>query len=201
MLAAPEPAAASGRVESVWAPLLGNGPASPVQSPVSWVMLAAARRELGVPGAATSLPAVVSTGQPVAPVATAASVPAPAATNTPPVISSVVLSAPNTTTGAVTGTVAASDSDGDLLSYKASVASTAKGKVTMTTAGVFTYTPTATARHAAAKVGATTAVKTDTVTVTVTDAKGAVITRVVGVPVAPRNYAPRPPRRSGSRMR
>jgi hypothetical protein len=47
MLAAPpKPAAASGRVESVWAPLLGNGPASPVQSPVSWVMLAAARRDL-----------------------------------------------------------------------------------------------------------------------------------------------------------
>jgi hypothetical protein len=44
MLAAPPKPAASGRVESVWAPLLGNGPASPVQSPVSWVMLAAARR-------------------------------------------------------------------------------------------------------------------------------------------------------------
>lgn len=53
MAAAPaQTAAASGAVESVLAPLLGTGTDSPVQSPVSWVMLAAARRELGGPVAA-----------------------------------------------------------------------------------------------------------------------------------------------------
>ena len=113
--------------------------------------------------------------------------PASAVTNTPPTISSVALSAPNTTTGAVTGTVKASDPNGDKLTYKATVASAAKGKVSITTAGVFTYTPTATARHAAARLGATPAVTTDTVTVTVTDAKGAAITRAVAVPISPRN--------------
>jgi VCBS repeat-containing protein len=190
MLAAPKPAAASGRVESVWAPLLGNGPASPVQSPVSWVMLAAARRELDAPKAVKAPAAAVSTGQPVAPAATTVAVPGAAATNSAPVISSVTLSAPNTTTGAVTGTVKASDPNGDKMTYKATVASAAKGTVAITTAGVFTYTPTSTARHSAAKVGATTAVTTDTVTVTVTDAKGAAVTRAVSVPVSPKNAAP-----------
>ncbi len=191
MLAAPpKPAAASGRVESLWAPLLGNGPASPVQSPVSWVMLAAARRELDAPKAVTAPAATVSTGQLVAPAATTVAVPGAAATNSAPVITSVTLGAPIATTGTVTGTVKASDANGDRMTYKATVASAAKGKVTITTAGVFTYTPTATARHAAAKVGATTAVTTDTVTVTVTDAKGAAVTRAVSVPVSPKNSVP-----------
>jgi YVTN family beta-propeller protein/VCBS repeat-containing protein len=190
MLAAPKPAAAYGLVESVWAPLLGSGSGAPVQSPVSWVMLAAARRELDAPKAVKAPAATVSTGQLVAPAATTVAVPGAAATNSAPVITSVTLGAPNATTGTVTGTVKASDANGDRMTYKATVASAAKGKVTITTAGVFTYTPTATARHAAAKVGATTAVTTDTVTVTVTDAKGAAVTRAVSVPVSPKNSVP-----------
>ena len=109
----------------------------------------------------------MATGQVLSP---AAAVTAAAVTNSPPVIGSVALSAPNATTGAVVGTVKATDANGDKMTYKATVASAAKGAVAITTAGVFTYTPTATARHAAAKAGATTATKTDTVTVTVTDA-------------------------------
>jgi YVTN family beta-propeller protein/VCBS repeat-containing protein len=191
MLAAPpKPAAASGSVQSVWTTLAGSGPAAPVQSPVSWVMLAAARRELDTPKPVKAPAATVSTGQPVAPAATTVAVPGAAATNSAPVIGSVTLSAPNATTGAVTGTVKASDANGDKMTYKASVATSAKGKVAITTAGVFTYTPTATARHAAAKVGAATAVTTDTVTVTVTDAKGAAVTRAVAVPVSPKNSVP-----------
>jgi VCBS repeat-containing protein/YVTN family beta-propeller protein len=177
-------------MESVWIPLLGSGPASPVQSPVSWVMLAAARRELDAPQVVKAPAATVSTGQPVAPAATTVAVPGAAATNSAPVIASVTLGAPNATTGAVTGTVKASDPNGDRMTYKATVASAAKGAVTITTAGVFTYSPTATARHAAAKVGATTAVTTDTVTVTVTDAKGAAVTRAVAVPISPKNSVP-----------
>ncbi len=177
-------------VESVLAPLPGGSPQAPLHSTVSWLTLAAVRRELGIPKSATSVAASVTTGQPLLPSATVASVPAPAATNTPPVISTVVLGAPNASSGVVTGTVKASDPNGDTLTYKASVASTARGKVTITSAGVFTYTPTSTARHAAAKVGAGPAVTTDTVTVTVTDSKGAAVTQAVSVPVSPRNSAP-----------
>ena len=204
MAPAPVRPAAAGSVQS-WAPrvvvdsvlgsLLGIDPAAPVQSPVSWVMLAAARREIGVPAAATAAPAAaVTTGQTRAPAPSAATpVAAPAAaaaTNSPPVISSVTLGAANASTGAVTGTVRASDPNGERLTYKATVASAIKGKVSITSAGVFTYTPTATARHAAARAGAATAVTTDTVTVTVTDAKGAAVTRAVSVPISPKNAAP-----------
>jgi VCBS repeat-containing protein len=195
MLAAPPKPAASGRVESVWAPLLGNGPASPVQSPVSWVMLAAARRELDAPKAATAPAATVSTGQLAAPAATTVPVPAPAATNRPPVISDVVLSTPNATTGAVTGTVKASDPDGNPLTYKATTGAwifAALGKpagtVSMSTNGVLTYTPTAAARHLAAKDGF--GPMFDSVSVTVTDSKRASAGFGLEVPISPKNSVP-----------
>jgi len=130
---------------------------------------------------------MVATGQLLSP---AAAVTAAAVTNSPPVISNVTLAIPNTTTGAVVGTVKATDANGDTMTYKASVTSATNGTVAITTAGVFTYTPTAAARHAAAKAGATTATTTDTVTVTVTDAKGAAVTQAVIVTVSPKNIAP-----------
>jgi VCBS repeat-containing protein len=104
------------------------------------------------------------------------------------VISKVVLSTPNASTGAVVGTVTATDPNGDKLTYKATTST--KGKVAITTAGVFTYTPTAAARHAAAKSGAATSVTTDTVTVTVTDSKGAATSQAVTVTIAPKNTVP-----------
>ena len=178
--ASPSPAPARGAIESVVSPLLGLDPHAPVESPASWVMLAAARRQFGAARAATAAAATVSTsGTPA---------PAPAATNAPPLISGVTLGAPNATTGVVTGAVAASDSNGDALTYKATTST--KGSVGITATGVFTYTPNPTARHAAAKVGATTAVQTDTVTVTVTDSKGAAVTKSVTVPVTALNAAP-----------
>ncbi len=187
MVATPPQAAAADAVEAVWSPLLGSDPGAPTQSPVSWMVLAAARRQFGQQRTASAPAAVASTGQVLSP---AAAVTAAAVTNSPPVIGSVALSAPNATTGAVVGTVKATDANGDKLTYKATVASAAKGAVAITTAGVFTYTPTATARHAAAKAGATAATTTDTVTVTVTDAKGAATTQAVTVTVSPRNTAP-----------
>ncbi len=58
MVPTPQPsAAAPGVVESVLAPLSGTGPVAPVEAAVSWVMLAAARRELGSPAAAQNAPA------------------------------------------------------------------------------------------------------------------------------------------------
>ncbi|MGI9125877.1 MAG: Ig-like domain-containing protein, partial [Mycobacterium sp.] len=169
------PAATAGGLDSILAPLFGSGPGAPVQSPVGWVMLAAARRQTGRTSAAPA--PGVSTGQLVR----------SAATNGIPVISSAVAAAPNAATGAVTITVKATDPNADPLSYKGTAT---KGTVTATTAGVLTYTPTATARHAAAKTGATTATKSDTVTVTVTDSKGAAVTKAVTVTVAPKNAVP-----------
>ena len=100
----------------------------------------------------------------------------------------MTLSAPNSSTGAVTGTVRATDANGDKLTYRAATSS--KGAVTITSTGVFIYTPTTTSRHAAAKTGASTAVTTDTVTVTVTDSKGATATKAVTVTISPANSAP-----------
>lgn len=59
-----QPADSVAVVEAVLVPLSGSGPQVPAESAVSWVMAAAARRELSGPRAAASLPAAaVSTGQ------------------------------------------------------------------------------------------------------------------------------------------
>ena len=162
MVAAP----ATASVGSVPSPLLGSGTGIPVESPVSWMVLAAARREPEAPNTVVAPSVTVSASQSATPAAAAAAT--AAVTNSAPVIANVALSAPNASTGAVTGTVTATDPESDALTYRATTST--KGAVSITTAGVFTYTPTATARHAAAKSGAATSVTTDTVTVTVTDA-------------------------------
>ncbi|HPX36921.1 MAG TPA: Ig-like domain-containing protein [Mycobacterium sp.] len=185
-VAATPPAAVSapvsGTVGSVPTSLLGTNPGAPVGEPLSWVVLAVARRESGQSQAVVAPAAVTSTEEPAVP-------PAAVAGNSAPVISTVALSAPKASTGAVTGTVTATDPNGDKMTYKA-VTSGAKGAVSITAAGVFTYTPTATARHSAAKAGATTAATTDTVTVTVTDSKGAATTKAVTVTISPKNAVP-----------
>lgn len=112
----------------------------------------------------------------------------PRSTNQAPVIATVTLGTANATTGAVTGTVTASDPNGDALSYSAMTS--AKGVVSIDSAGLFTYTPTATARHDSAKIGAATSATTDTVTVVVTDAKGASTSKAVTVTILPKNAVP-----------
>ena len=175
----PMPAAAvapaTGTVTSALSPLLGTNPGAPVGGPLSWVVLAVARRQ--------------EDQSQVAPAAAVVTSAAAVATNTAPVISTVVLGSPNASTGAVTGTVKATDANGDKMTYKAAT-SGAKGTVSITAAGVFTYTPTAKARHNAAKAGAATAVTTDTVTVTVTDAKGLATTKAVAITISPKNAVP-----------
>ena len=108
--------------------------------------------------------------------------------NQAPVVGSVNLGIPNAGTGAIVGTVNASDPNGDRLAFKARTS--AKGAVSITTAGVFTYTPTVTARHNASTPTAGTALTTDTVTVVVTDIAGATATASVTVPITPKNAAP-----------
>ena len=176
-------APATANVDSVLSPLFGSGPGAPMESPVSWMVAAVARRQSGEPRAVAPAAFIATTAPPVASVAAAAVV-----ANKPPVISNVTLGAPNSATGAITGTVRASDPNGDRLTYRATTST--KGAVSITSTGVFIYTPTSPSRHAAAKVGATTAAKTDTVTVTVTDSKGATTTRAVTVTISPTNATP-----------
>ena len=89
---------------------------------------------------------------------------------------------PNTATGVVTGTVSATDIDGDSLTYTAP-ATTTKGSISMS-GNTFTYTPTAAARAAAGAAGAGAADKQDTFTVTADDGHGQTLAIPVIVSIA-----------------
>ena len=118
---------------------------------------------------------------------------APAApVNHAPTASAPALGTPSASTGAVTVTIAASDVDGDPLSYSVSAAP-AKGTLSAISNGVLTYTPTAAARSKAALSTATAADKKDTFTITVSDGAGGSVAVPVTVTVlaaAPVNHAP-----------
>ena len=114
--------------------------------------------------------------------------------NRAPVLSTPVVGTPNASTGVVTGSVNATDADGDTVVYGAP-ASTAKGAIIINAGtGAFTYTPTLAARNTAAAPGATPADRADGFTVTVTDGHGgtatAAITVAISPAVAPANRAP-----------
>ena len=89
--------------------------------------------------------------------------------------------------GVVTGTVSATDADGDDLTYTGPTAMTTNGgTVTTTPTGGFTYTPSAAAQHAAAGTGPS----TDSFTVTAADGHGGTTPVSVSVPITPKNTAP-----------
>jgi len=169
-------------VEALAPVLPGPSPSVPAVSPVAWMVLAATRRQIDPLLAAntTTVAFISSPGSP--PLAAATAI------NQPPVIYKTELSAAVTSTGSVTGTVTASDPNGDVISYAATTST--KGSVSITTKGVFTYTPTAAARHAAAKVGAAPSETTDTVVVTATDAQGASTAATVTIRISATNRAP-----------
>ncbi|TQR86317.1 hypothetical protein D8S82_12100 [Mycobacterium hodleri] len=96
---------------------------------------------------------------------------------------------PNATTGAIVGTIGASDPNGDPLTYAVSALPT-RGTVVVNANGTFTYTPTVAARHAASTVGAPASVTTDAFTVTVSDGMRGVLTTTITVVVSPINVAP-----------
>ena len=105
--------------------------------------------------------------------------------NRAPVVGTPAVGSPNAVTGVVTGSVSATDADGDTLAYSAP-ATTAKGAVSIGAGtGAFTYTPTVTARNNAAAVGATAADLQDSFTVTVSDGHGGTATAAVTVAVSP----------------
>ena len=105
-------------------------------------------------------------------------------TNNAPVIGTPIVGTPNAQTGVVTGTIVASDADGDTLTYSVAAAATS-GTVSVGSNGSFTYTPSLQARQAA---GPNTV---DQFTVTVSDGQASV-TSTVTVKVLPLavNHAP-----------
>ena len=112
--------------------------------------------------------------------------------NRGPVLGVPSVGVPNATTGVVSGSVSATDADGDVLTYSAP-ASTAKGGVSINaSSGAFTYTPTVAARNTAAAPGATAADRADAFTVTVVDGRGGTAGTAVTVAVSPTPGAPAP---------
>ena len=91
--------------------------------------------------------------------------------------------------GMVTGTVSASDANGDTLTFGGSTTTT-KGSVVVTADGSFVYTPTEAARHAASASAASPSDKQDSFDVTVSDGRGGTLAVPVTVTIAPSNSAP-----------
>lgn len=99
-------------------------------------------------------------------------------TNIAPVAGGASVAAPNATSGLVSGSITASDGDGDPLSYSAAPPN---GSVSFSGNGGFAYYPTAQARQNAANGGAT----TDSFTVTIADGYGGTATVGLTVGIAP----------------
>ena len=147
-------------------------PSAPVDSPAVWAVLAWARRQFGQSQAAESRSAgldaaakVQSVDEPAAAEPFAAFAAAAVVVNKAPT-ALPSQSAPNQTTGVVTGSINGADADGNTLSYAVSSAPTSGTVAVNASTGAFTYTPTQAARLAA---GITSAADYDTFTVTVND--------------------------------
>lgn len=105
--------------------------------------------------------------------------------NRAPVAGTPLVGIPNATTGVVSGSVSATDADGDALAYRAP-ASTAKGAITIdASTGAFSYTPTVAARNTAAAPGALPTDRADSFAVTVTDGRGGTATAAITVAISP----------------
>lgn len=101
---------------------------------------------------------------------------------------STTIGKPQASTGAVKGTVKATDGDRDKVNF--TWTAPAKGAVAVSSGGGFTYTPTAAALAAARAPGATYADKTDTFTITVDDGHGGVVPVIVNVKIGAANIKP-----------
>ena len=184
-------------------PLATNSPMTPVDSPVGWALMAVgARRQFGQAVADETASLSYSptlTSQSADTVATAdqktfAAMATAAATNSAPVVPAQPVGTPNPVTGVVTGTVNATDPDGNTLSYAVTGVPTS-GTVTVNAAsGAYTYTPTSAARLAA---GSTPGPDTDAFTVAVSDGQTAT-TAPVSVYVSPTQFADQAPMSVGT---
>jgi VCBS repeat-containing protein len=97
-----------------------------------------------------------------------------------PIANEPTIGAPATSTGAIKGSVTASDPDGDTFTFSGPTRTT-YGTVYVTRSGTWTYTPSAAGRRAAAATPGL----TDTFAVTVTDKYGATTKVPITVPVLP----------------
>lgn len=156
------------------APFLGGGAAPHLEFPGLWVLMAAARRQLGLSdtGIRSTETQTVS----------ALSVTAAAATvtNLPPQPDTTTLATPDPTTGAVSGQVHAIDPEGKAVTY-ALVTPPTLGTVKFSSTGAFTYTPTA-AQRVQAGLGP---VPDAVFRVTAYDGSTAKVPFDVAVPIAP----------------
>ena len=155
-------------LSALTAPFQGSRSGTTVEFPGLWVLLAAARRQLG----ATSTAATAS-----APATLAV---AAATTNVQPVIGAPMLGDPDPTTGAVSGQVVATDPEGARLTYAVLTRPT-EGALSFSSTGAFVYTPTA-AQRVQAGLGV---VPDAQFTVTVSDGKTPKVTASVTIPVDP----------------
>lgn len=123
--------------------LLGSGPDAPVESPLSWIVMAATRRlGAGADAGAADQPAAQMAASQTLNSLTTATATAAAAVNQPPVVETSAFGTPDPRTGAVAGQIVAKDPEGKKLSY-ALGSVPAEGKLVFNrTTGAFTYTPT-----------------------------------------------------------
>ncbi|MBW8712115.1 MAG: VCBS domain-containing protein, partial [Mycobacterium sp.] len=123
--------------------LLGSGPDAPVESPLSWIVMAATRRlGAGADAGAADQPAAQMAASQTLNSLTTATATAAAAVNQPPVVETSAFGTPDPRTGAVAGQIVAKDPEGKKLSY-ALASGPAEGKLVFNkTTGAFTYTPT-----------------------------------------------------------
>ncbi|ULE33599.1 Ig-like domain-containing protein [Mycobacterium sp. IDR2000157661] len=113
--------------------------------------------------------------------------------NTAPVVTGVTYGDVDPSTGAITGTVNATDANGDQLSFSLSGAQPAGGTLVVSSNGAFTFTPSASARLAA---GLTSGPDTVSFAVTVTDGTATTTTNVA-VPISPVNLTKQPSATTG----
>ena len=110
--------------------------------------------------------------------------------NAAPVVEAASVGAASPSTGAVLGTVATSDADGDTVTFTTKTAPL-RGAVQLNSAtGAFTYTPNPVARHAASAQGAAADALIDTFTLEIADGYGGTTLVPVTVAIAPANANP-----------
>ena len=141
------------------------------ESPMGWILLAAARREIDSPGATTT----EVTAQPTATAQPVAAAPPNAAPT-----ASAVFTTTDPATGAVKGQLVGSDPEGKKVTFAVTVKPTAGTLVYDSRTASFTYTPTA-----AQRILAGAAAEVDTVGMTITASDGVNVVPIrIDVPVA-----------------
>ncbi len=146
---------------------LGAIPKLPTESPLGWIFLAAARRQLGV----TEAPTVE---------ATTFAMTTALVVNEPPT-ATATFDTPVAATGAISGQVVGTDPEGQPLTYALTSAPTTGTLVFDSATAKFTYTPTTSQRISA---GVTPVSDTIAMTVTVSDGTTGV-PAVINIPVSP----------------